>query len=716
MALNVRSVSKSVLLLIAFLAAACRPPAPPAPEATEILWDEWGVPHIYAPDLEQLTYAQGWAHARNHGDLVLRLIGQARGRAAEYWGEGYLESDRWVRTVGIPGRAAGWYGEQSPGSKAALDAFARGINDYAVRHPDAIADDVEVVLPISAADVLAHLQRVIHFTFVVDPRTVAAAARQLGAGERVAEQVARAPASGAEAMGSNAWAVAPSRSASGHALLVANPHLPWSDLFTWFEVHLVSPEVDVTGVTLVGTPIVGIGFNDHLGWTHTVNTHDGADLYELTLRDGGYLYDGEVREFETATETLKAKTDDGVREEELTVRRSVHGPVVATVVADAGNGKALALRSVGLDRPALFEQYWDMARATDLATFEAALRRLQMPMFTTMYADREGHILHLFGGVTPKRPAGDWDWSGVVPGDTSATLWTETHPYDDLPRVLDPESGWLQNANDPPWTTTFPLAIDADDFPSYMAPRFMHFRAQQSAELLMADDSITFEELETYKHSTEMELAVRLLDDLQEAVTENGDGTAKRAMDVLSAWDRNADAGSRGGVLFAAFVHRLRGVGGDPFAVPWSEDDPLTTPDGLADPAAAASALAAAAEHVESTYGALDVSWGEVHRLRRGGRDLAGNGGPSDLGIFRVVTYRPGDDGKATAFQGDSYVAVVEFSDPLRAAELLSYGNASQPGSPHDGDQLQLLAEKKLRPVWRTRADVEAHLEEREVF
>ncbi|MEE8523534.1 MAG: acylase [Thermoanaerobaculia bacterium] len=701
---NIPRVALVAVLAVFLTATACKPPAP---QATEILWDEWGVPHIYAPDLEQLTYAQGWAHARNHGDLVLRLIGQARGRAAEYWGEAHLESDRWVRTVGIPGRGEAWYQAQGPGYKEALDAFARGINDYVTRHADAIADDVEVVLPVSAADVLAHLQRVIHFTFLVDPREVAAATRQLGAGEKVAQ----GPVSGSDAKGSNAWAVAPKRSASGHAMLVANPHLPWSDLFTWFEVHLVSPEVDITGVTLVGTPVVGIGFNDHLGWTHTVNTHDGVDFYELTLGDGGYVFDGEVRAFEVTTETLEVLGDDGVREEELEIRRSIHGPVVAEA-----NGKALALRTVGLDHPAMFEQYWEMARATDFETFETALRRLQMPMFTTMYADRDGHILHLFGGLTPKRPAGDWDWSGVVPGDTSATLWTETHPYDDLPRVVDPDSGWLQNANDPPWTTTFPAALDADDFPSYMAPRFMHFRAQQSAELLMADDSITFEELETYKHSTEMELAVRLLDDLEAAVAAHGDETAKRAMEVLVAWDRTSDSDSRGGVLFAAFFRQLRGVGANPFAIPWSEDDPLTTPDGLADPAAAASALAAAAENVETTYGAVDVSWGEVHRLRRGDRDLAGNGGPSELGVFRVVAYRPGEDGKASAVHGDSYVAVIEFSDPLRAEELLSYGNATQPGSPHFGDQLELFARKELRPVWRTRADVEAHLEERETF
>jgi acyl-homoserine-lactone acylase len=708
----------TILALLSSLAltAACSPPAP-APDAaaattieeTEILWDQWGVPHIFAPDLPHLAYAHGWAQAKSHGDLLLRLLGQARGRGGSYWGEDHLESDRWVWTVGIPRRASEWYEAQGAPYRAALDAFARGVNDYAAQHPEAIADDVEAVLPVAGPDLLAHIQRVLDFSFVVDPREVAAAASDLGgernaAGDRTAEPRRVVP-------GSNAWAVAPERSASGRAMLVLNPHLPWADLFTWFEVQLKTPEVDVSGATLVGIPFVAVGFNDRLGWTHTVNTHDGADLYRLTLDGDGYRFDGEVRPFEIERRTIAVKTADGVREEELEIRRSVHGPVVAE-----NGGEALALRVVGLDRPHLLEQYWEMAGADDLEDFETALRRLQMPMFTVMYADRDGHILHLFGGLTPERPEGDWDWAGVVPGDRSETLWTETHPYDELPRVVDPPSGWLQNANDPPWTTTFPAALDPGAFPTYMAPRFMHFRAQQSALLLRDDDSITFEELVTYKHSTRLRLAERLLDDLAAAVEAHGSERARRALEVLAAWDRTAEAESRGGVLFAAFYHRLADGGKDPFAVPWSESDPLTTPDGLADPAAAAAALDAAAEEVERDHGALDVAWGEVHRLRRGGRDLPGNGGPGDLGIFRVVAYQPGEDGEAQAVHGDSYVAVVEFGEPLRARALLSYGNSTQPGSPHDGDQLELFARKELRPVWRSRAEIEAHLEERETF
>ena len=320
--------------------------------------------------------------------------------------------------------------------------------------------------------------------------------------------------------------------------------------------------------------------------------------------------------------------------------------------------------------------------------------------------------MHLFGGRTPVRPAGNHDWAGIVPGTSAATLWTSTHTYDQLPRVVDPPSGWLQNANDPPWTTTFPAAIDPNAFPRYMAPRGMSLRAQQSAKLMADDASVTFDEFGEYKHSTRMLLADRVLDDLIPAAKTAG-GMAANAAAVLAAWDRSANADSRGAVLFETWYRRLARAG-PVFAVRWNEADPLATPKGLADPAAAVRTLVEAADLVIKTHGAMDVAWGQVYRLRVGQRDLPANGGPSDLGIFRVVGFAEDKDGKMRAVGGDSYVATIEFGPTVRARSLLSYGNASQPGSPHRGDQLELFAAKQLKPVWLTRAEIEQHLERRE--
>jgi len=353
-----------------------------------------------------------------------------------------------------------------------------------------------------------------------------------------------------------------------------------------------------------------------------------------------------------------------------------------------------------------------MARSKNFSEFQAALKRLEIPMFTVMYADREGHIMHLFNGQVPIRKKGDFKyWSGTIAGNTSETLWSKNHPYADLPRVVDPPSGWLQNTNDPPWTTTFPSAIAPDNYPAYMAPRGpMDLRSQRSAKMLLEDEKISFDELMQYKHSTQVELADRLLDDLI-PVARQGSAQARRAAEVLATWNRKVDADSRGAVLFAFWkkamdADRL-------FAKPWSEDAPLTTPDGLANPAEAVRVLEATATKVEVTYGALDVAWGEVFRLP-GVANLPANGADGALGVFRSVWFAPGKDNRFQAVAGDSFVAAIEFSNPVKAMALNSYGNASQPGSPHADDQSPLFARKELRPVWRSRSEIEAHLSSRQ--
>ncbi|HEY9806650.1 MAG TPA: penicillin acylase family protein, partial [Candidatus Obscuribacterales bacterium] len=392
----------------------------------------------------------------------------------------------------------------------------------------------------------------------------------------------------------------------------------------------------------------------------------------------------------------------------LKIQRSLHGPIVS----QAGE-TAIALRVAGLDRPGIMQQWWDMGQATNLAQFEAALKQMQIPMFTVLYADRKGHILHFFNGQVPVRSQGDFeDWTQLLPGDTSRNLWTKTHAYQDLPRIVDPASGWLQNANDAPWTTTFPTAIDPEDYPAYIAPRGpMSFRAQRSAQMLLNDDKISFEEVVQYKHSTEMFLADRLLDDLL-PLARQGSERSQKAAAVLAKWDRQTNADSRGAVLFSTWADNLDLE--ELFAKPWDAKTPLSTPDGLAHPQAAIAALETAAAKVEKNYGALDVSWGEVYRFQSGTAELPANGGPAELGVFRTLWFQPTDDHHFRAVGGDSYVAVVEFSNPVRAQVLMTYGNSTQPNSPHNGDQLQLAAQQKLRPAWRSRSEIETHLAQRE--
>jgi acyl-homoserine-lactone acylase len=672
-------------------AAPTRPPQGP-----EILWDSWRIAHIYAEDAPGLAYAYGWAQMESHGNLLLQLYGRAQGRAAEYWGEANLAEDRWVRTVGCPARARKWYAAQAPAFRSYLDAFAAGIDAYVRAHPERIVDSVKPVLPIHGVDVLGHHCRLMYSYFLTS---------RSGVNDRTRAWMDR---------GSNAWAVAPNRSASGHTLLLANPHLPWSGAFTWFEAQLVAPGIDAYGAALVGAPILQIAFNDHLGWTHTVNTQDVEDLYELTLADSGYRWEGRIRPFETERQILKVKLPTGgFRKDTLVIRRSVHGPVV-----QEKHGKAIALRVVAIERGGADKEWWDMARAGSLAEFQTAIRQMQISVVNIIYADRDGNIMYFYGGNSPVRPRGDRAyWAGIVPGDSLATLWTGLHSFEDMPLVVNPPTGWLQNTNDPPWWCTFPAALKPTDFPSYLAPRSLGFRSQRSIRLLLEDSSLTFDEFVASKHSTRMELADRLLGDLIAAVRANGGGPARRAADVLSRWDRSADSESRGAVLFSAWwdeYGRRIPTGRSPFATPWSEAAPRTTPNGLADPTTAVAALAAAAMRIDSTYGALDVPWGDVYRVRRDSLDFPSNGAPAELGVFRVIGYDSIAGHRLEATGGDSYVVAIEFGRTVRAMALVPYGNWSQPGSRHRTDQLVLFMRKELRPVWRTRAGVERHLEARE--
>ena len=680
--------------------AAAAPQVAPADARVEVLWDSWGVPHIYGQDDAAAMFAYGWAQMRSHGDLLLRLYGQARGRAAEYWGEAYVESDTWLRTNRVPERAVEWLGQQHAHERALLDAFAAGINAYGQQHGDSVDAALRQVLPVSAVDVLAHVQRVVHFTFMTSPGEVIGVQRALDR-------------SGA---GSNAWAIGPRRSASRRALLLANPHLPWDDLFTLYESHLVTPELNAYGVSVVGFPVHAIAFNDSLGWALTVNPLDGADHYRLTLRGDGYLMDGELRAFESEPQTLRVRAADGtLAERAITIRRSVHGPVVAQTAQEA-----VALRVAGLDAPNLIAQFYDMARARNVERFQAVLARQQLPMFNVIYADARGHILYVFNGRLPVRATGDAAyWRGLVPGDTSLTLWQEVEPYWRMPRLLDPATGWLQNANDPPWTATIPIALDPRRFPTSLPAPGMSFRAQRSARMLAEDASITFDELVAYKHSSRLEVADHMLEDLIYAARASGSAAAREAADVLERWDREATAESPGAVLFEAFYHLLRRQpypGGSPFAVPWSVRAPLATPDGLADPRGAVRVLEQAAADVRARHGALDVAWGDVHRLRRDTLDLPASGGPAALGSFRVLDFEDAADGRRVATAGDSWVAAIEFAEPIRARAVLGYGNASRVGSPHRTDQLPLVARQELRDVFFARADVEANTVAREWF
>jgi acyl-homoserine-lactone acylase len=495
-------------------------------------------------------------------------------------------------------------------------------------------------------------------------------------------------------------------------MLIINPHLAWGNTFyRYMQVHLSGPDFDQVGAPQVGFPVAVVGFNRHTGWGRTVNTIDTVDFYKLEVKDGQYLFDGSLRPFERETRAFKVKQGDGsLREERLEIRRSVHGPVVYEQ-----NGVTIAMRVAGLDRPRMLEQWFRMGEARTLEKFQAALRMMAVPMWHANYADDRGHIMFVFDGLVPKRRQHDFAyWSGVVPGDTSGTLWTDYLTFDELPKSIDPPSGFHQNANEPPWLMTLPR-VERAKYPAYIAPSgeaLPTMRTLRSLRLITDDRKVTYDELVTKKHSTRMELADKIVPDLLKAAV------GSEAANVLAKWDRSTDVDSRGAVLFQMFVDRyFSGANGgmaNKLRVPYDPARPLDSAYGLADPAGAAAALSAAAEECRKQYGALDVKWGDVFRFASGKADLPGNGGPGGSGLFRTIAFSRREGNKYYAASGETIVCAIEFARTQRAQCLLGYGNATQPGSPHLEDQLPMMVQKRLLPVRRDKKDVEGNFELRE--
>jgi acyl-homoserine-lactone acylase len=700
-------VIKAIILATSLVITSCAEQGGEPPKSSgssaEILWDQYGVPHIYAESKEAADYAFGRAQMENHTNLLLKLYGTSRGRAAEYWGEKYLASDVMVHRLGLPDRADALLEAQGAEYAARLEAFVQGMNDWAAENPAHVNENMKAVLPLSAQDVLRQVQYSIHVTFM------AGRAQGIAQGWEAAED---------EKPGSNGWAIAPSRSESGNAMLLMNPHLPWNDQFLFFEGHIKTPGYEAYGVSLIGMPNLAIAFNKDLGWTHTVNTYDGTDMYELTIVEGGYLFDGKTVPFEENNRTLKVRSEDGsLVDYPMTIRRSLHGPVIS----EKGN-KALAIRVAGLEEPdhnRLFEQYWKLGSAINVDEFEAALAMHQMPMFNAIYADRHGDIFYAFNALQPVRKSGDVAfWSGVVDGTKSDLLWQGYRAYDELPRFRNPTSGFIQNANDAPWSSTIPMVLNPADFPADIAPLSMPMRPQNSATMLVEDTSISWDELMQYRQSTRAVLADRIWDDLVVATESSDDPIVAEAMAVLANWDRETLPNSRGALLFYNWVQEL-GVGNIYYQTfytnKWSLEAPLSTPSGIADPAAAVAALAKAATAMKKVYGALDVPWGEFVRVRYAGQDHPASVGPGVMGAFRVgFLGRADDTGIVPVVGGNSFVAAVEFGDTIRAQGILGAGNTTEPQNESYGNQLELHEKGQFRDILFYRDDVEGGAKRRE--
>ncbi|MFQ5865567.1 MAG: acylase [bacterium] len=661
-----------------------------------ILRDSWGVPHIFGVTDADVAYGLAYAHAEDDFATIQKSLLAARGRLAAVFGRKAVPNDYMVQLLRIWDVVNAKYdSDLSPETRAVCEGYAAGLNHYAALHPSEVLPEL---FPITGKNIVAGFIHKIPLFFGLHMTLL-----ELFEPERN-RAVSSEPASKNFQFrldwnlpyGSNSFSVAPTRSAEGKTLLAVNSHQPWEGPLTWYEVHLHSDEGwDMVGGVFPGTPIVLHGHNRYLGWAHTVNKPDLVDVYVLEINpenSNQYRYDGHWRELEVRTIALKVKLSGPIS---LTIYRdvlwSVYGPVVRRPHG------TYAIRYVGYGEVRQVEQWYRMNKARNFEEWQEAMRLRAVPMFNCVYADAQGNICYLYNALLPVRAEG-YDWSQYLPGNTSKTLWNEYLPFEYLPQVENPVSGFVQNCNSSPFQTTIgwdnPKVEDYS--PTCGIETYMTNRALRALELFGADDSITEEEFYDYKHdvtySTQSEV-VRYVEKILNAPIPD-DSIAQEAVQVLRSWDLRTNPENRGAALAVLTLQ------------PFFQYKVHNT-----DASILMEALVETAQELKQAHGRIDVMWQKVNRLMRGKVDLGLGGGPD---VLNAVYGERTPDGRLRGIAGDSYVLLVSWDEDgqVSSRSIHQYGSATlDVTSPHYADQAFLFVEDKLKPVWLDEAEIRAHLE-----
>ncbi|HKW10446.1 MAG TPA: penicillin acylase family protein, partial [Gemmatimonadaceae bacterium] len=502
---------------------------------------------------------------------------------------------------------------------------------------------------------------------------------------------------------------APSRTKSGRAILMRNPHLSWDA--GYYEAQITVPNVlEWYGDFRIGGPfsVVG-GFNHDLGFATTNNAPELNAIYALDVdsaRVDHYLFDGASLPLERELVTAEYKNGPGLSSETREMWRTPLGPVIYR-----GTGKVYVLKAAGDGDFRAGEQFLRMMRAKTLDQWKDAMRIRARVNSNFTYADRAGHIFYVWNASIPSLPHLSGGDSIAVPAHATSDVWTRYVPWDSLPQLLDPKGGYVENSNDPPYFTNLHQPLDRKRYPANFPEPKLGLRTQMSLELIDTNKKLSLEDVIALKHSYHMLLADRVKTDLIGAVgASNPTPAVAQASDAIAKWDNTVAPASKGGVLFEIWWrHYIQGSTPDSmYAQPWSLTAPGSTPKGLRDPARAAAAFAWAVDETTRRFGAADVAWGDVHRVRVGSVDAPVGGCNGDLGCFRVIWYRNEPDGKRAAAGGDGWILAVEFTDTPHAYSVLAYGESDRADSPFHDDQAAMFARGELKKVAFTPADVDA--------
>ncbi len=635
-----RFTRSSLLLTLAMATGAAglaaQAPAPALAARVTIYRDSFGIPHVFGETDAATTFGFGYAQAEDGFPRLEDNYIRALGRRSEVEGEAGFTDDWLNRLLRIPALARAEYGRMAPHERELVDGFAAGINYWIARHPETnprLLHHIEPWYPLAFIRYLYFQQG---FVF--------------SAGLRRDELAGASHDSTFSAQtGSNGFVIGPSRSATGHAMLVINPHLSYFGPGQVYEGHVHSASGwNFTGYTRFGFPMPYVGHSEAIGWVSTDNAADLADLWAETFDDPNdplaYRYGDGHRRAVQWTDTVLVLGDSGMARRVVTLRRTHHGPLVAV-----RDGHPLALGMAHLGDDGWLGEWYAMTRARTMAQLRQAMRPLAMLFGNVMGADTAGHIWYLYNGAVPRRDP-RFDWQQPVDGSDPATEWRGYHGIDELPELLDPASGWMQNNNTTPFLLTDRGNPDSAAFAPYMVTEGDNMRGAAVRHLLAGHPRFTWEEWVHAAFDTRVQFADSLLPGLLASVRRAGGGSAERteALRLLEQWDHRTDTNSVAVTLLSRMGKSAGEIAGGSAERSYCDGGRARLhPGGTS----------------ERDWGTWQVPWGRINRLQRiddlepsaGFRDdrasVAVPGVPGWLGrgVHHLCTPRPTASGAAMA-------------------------------------------------------------------
>ncbi|MGI4728413.1 MAG: penicillin acylase family protein [Janthinobacterium lividum] len=689
-----------------------------------IIRDNWGVPHIYgqtdAAVVFGLMYAQG---EENFAGIERNYLYQL-GKQAEVDGEKNLYTDVQLQLIADSADAIKDYQTADPKFKKLLDAFADGLNFYLYKHPETkplVFHHFEpwYALMFTDGSVAATITGGINLSETKDFYAEKTESLKVGKTESQENQKTK----GLEAVlderetGSNGFAIAPKKSASGHALLYINPHVPF---YFRSEVQLVSQEgLNVYGAVTWGQFFIYQGFNAHCGWMHTSSYADVADLYEEKVhkRSTGWFYEYEGKEKPVIERKLifKVKENDKIVLKTIIGYYTDHGPVLGS-----RNGKWLSLKANNRSYKALLES-WLITKANNFAEYKKAMNLLSNATNNTVYADDKGNIAFWYGNFIPKRSIA-FDWRQPVDGSTKATEWQGLHPLDEIVQVINPETGWIQNCNSTPFTSSGNSSPDKTKYPLYMAPNGENFRGINAIKLLSNNQKLTLDELisKGYNHYlTAFDVLLPSLFKAYDLAPDSIQNQLKEPIQILKNWDRKSAIHSVATSLAVEWGTRMFA------ALPKANSSEEATYQTervnallqIINPKQELTFLAETIQNLQTRYGSWKTEWGEINRYQRPADAVFSDEKPS-LPVAQVASTfgqlpsfmsRTMDTKKRYGYSGNSFIAAVEFGPKIKAKTVITGGQSFNPNNKNFTDQAEMYLDGKFKDVLFYKEDVLKH-------